>query len=494
MAQALAHAATLRGAVVDNQSGRPLARSLVVIQPVAGTAGTVQSTRTNSYGAFEFPPLPAGGYLLSASRRGFAPVKYGQKRWKGSGIPVVLADTTVAILSIRLPRFGSISGTVSDETDVGMPGIPVAIYRNTRPPVLVTKAETDDRGAYRAGGLEPGSYLVRTLAAQDMDASWVPTFSPENTRIDGARPAEVTLDRETTLINLRPIPGRLYTVSGRVVNAQRTGVTLMLTSDMGTEIAAADSAGNFLFKPAAPGPYELAALTAEDRRAGIRAAWMPVQVDRDNDYRVTLGPLTEVRFEVEDSKAQAIHLATVTILARRKDLTGESRPVTLRLNEGRVPMAPGRWQLSLVAGPDQYVAGFTGPSAGTLANRRADGWNEMVLGGAALEVVRFVLAPNPGAVHGTVSNEANSAAAGAPVFLEPFDPETGKRLLEVRMTRADVRGRYQFAGLAPGHYRVMSSYDVDTPDSAMMDAADPKLVKVEEGRDVAADLPLYVAP
>src|SRR5262245_13136521 len=312
LAAGTGQAAALRGAVVDNQSGRPLARALVVIQPVAGTASTVQSVRTNQYGAFEFQPLAAGAYLVSASRRSFAPVQYAQKRWKGSGVPVVLADSTESNISIRLPRYGAISGTVSDETDVGMPGIAVAIYRNTRPPTLVAKAETDDRGAYRAGGLEPGFYLVRTLAIQDQDASWIPTFWPEHARIDGARPAEVVLDRETTHVNLRPIPGPLFPVSGRIPEA-RAGVTVTLTSDMGVETVGTDASGTFHFKPVVTGPYEIAAVASEDRRNPMRAGWTAIQMDGGRrDYRVALYPLPELRIGVEDDRGRAIDLATVS--------------------------------------------------------------------------------------------------------------------------------------------------------------------------------------
>jgi Carboxypeptidase regulatory-like domain len=86
----LLQAAIIRGTVVEHQSGKVLARALVVVTPVQGTPGPTVSIRTNSYGAFETPAIPAGAYLVSVSRRGFAPTLYGQKRWKAPGIPVIL--------------------------------------------------------------------------------------------------------------------------------------------------------------------------------------------------------------------------------------------------------------------------------------------------------------------------------------------------------------------------------------------------------------------
>ena len=109
------HAAIIRGVVVENQTGKPLARTLVTVQPVSGTPGQALATRTNLYGAFEFPPVPAGAYLITAARGGFAPWQYGQKNFKSSGVPIVLEDTAVTFLDIRLKRFGAISGTVEDE-------------------------------------------------------------------------------------------------------------------------------------------------------------------------------------------------------------------------------------------------------------------------------------------------------------------------------------------------------------------------------------------
>src|SRR5579863_4583072 len=108
-------AAVIRGVVVENQSGKPLARALVVVQPVAGTPGAPLSTRTNPNGAFEFPPIAPGAYLVSASKRSFAPVQYGQKHWNSAGVPVVLEETATPFLSLRLQRFGAITGSVVDE-------------------------------------------------------------------------------------------------------------------------------------------------------------------------------------------------------------------------------------------------------------------------------------------------------------------------------------------------------------------------------------------
>ena len=486
-------AAVIRGVVVEHQTGKPLARALVVLQPVAGTQASTQSARTNSYGAFEFLGLSGGAYLVTASRRSFAPSQYGQKRWKGSGVPVVLEETASTVLDIRLQRFGSIAGTILDENEVGLPEHDVVVYRYSRPPQLASKGRTDDRGMYRIWGLEPGLYLVRSLGKQYEDGGYLPTFSKEAMRVEESRPVEVLLDQQTSDVNVRPVPGQLFTVAGKVNNNFSVPVTLTLISDTGTATTACERDGSFKFDPVAPGPYELAARSDDRSSGGTRAAWMPITVERDRtDYRVNLAALPELRVTVEDTKGQPVDLQTVSVLARRKDLSGDGTPEILRLIKGSAQMAPGRWDLALAPGANHYVAGFSGQNVEIFERGRADGWNPVVLQSPPAAQVKFVLSSTPGALHGTVLSGPTDTAAGAPVFLEAYDAESKKRLTDVRMTRTDLRGKYQFYGLAPGNYRVMSSFEFETPDSANLDAANPKTVKVEDGQDAPIDLDLFV--
>src|SRR5262245_22631656 len=179
-------AAVIRGSVVEHATGKPLARAVVALQPIAGTPATAATVRTNSIGAFEFPSLPAGAYVVTASRPGFVTLQAGQKDWKSAGFPIMLEDAAVHIVEMRLRRFGAISGMVLDEEEIGLPDHDVVVYRNTRPPRLLTRTRSDERGAYRLGGLMPGSYLVRTAGKQYDDASYVPTFHRESQEVEQA--------------------------------------------------------------------------------------------------------------------------------------------------------------------------------------------------------------------------------------------------------------------------------------------------------------------
>jgi len=96
-------AAVIRGNVIQNQTGRPLARAVITLQPVTGTPGGTQTMRSNSYGAFEFSSLAGGAYVVRASKAGFLTAEYGQKQWNAAGVPVALTDLLRAYRFDGLP-------------------------------------------------------------------------------------------------------------------------------------------------------------------------------------------------------------------------------------------------------------------------------------------------------------------------------------------------------------------------------------------------------
>ena len=485
------HAAILRGIVVENQTGLPLARTLVMVRPVAGTSGASQSVRTNTYGSFEFTGLPGGTYIVIASRRSFATVQYGQKNWKAVGLPVILEEPQSQFLNIRLPHFGAIAGRLVDENGVGLPEHDVIAYRNTRPPVIAGRAVTDDRGMYRIFGLEPGTYLVRTLAKLYEEGGYLPTFYRDVAAVDQARPVDVDLDRQTDDVTVRPTPGVLLRVGGTVssLNVPPAPATLTLVSDMGSETVTSDGEGHFQFNPQAPGKYELYGSAPGDRTA----AYLPFELEKDQTI-LRIGPqsLPRVQFVFEDTDGHAMDASAIQVLGRRKDLSGDGKPETLRLTSGRVQLAPGRWDFAVAFSSVFYAASFLGPGQQPAPNARADGWNEGVIATGRVAVVKFRISSKPGSLHGTVTAAGHDPAAAAPVYLESYDTETRKRLADVRIVWTGTTGQYQFDGLAPGAYRVLSTFEYQSPDAAAMDAARAVIVKAEEGRTVQQDLDLYV--
>jgi protocatechuate 3,4-dioxygenase beta subunit len=476
------HAAIIRGVVVENQSGKPLARTLVTVQPVRGSAGPTLATRTNLYGAFEFPPVPAGVYLISAARGGFAPAQYGQKTFRSAGMPVFVEDTAVAFLDIRLRRFGAISGTIEDENLVGLPEVEAVAYRNTRPPKLAARAKADDRGVFRISGLEPGVYLVRTVSKQFEDGGYLPTFFKETATMEQAHTVEVMLDEQADHINVKPTPGRLLNIGGTVRNGP---ATVTLVSDMGRENMTVS--GPFRFNPVAPGYYELFAQTQD-----LRADYLSFRMDLDKtDFVLEPRRFDPVVLSFRGKDGQTVPPTAVQVLARRKDLAGEGEPQSMNIASGSVILAPGRWDIALVPNASWYVNRFSASGTGVLPTAHPEGWNEFLVRGKN-DGVFFSLSPSPGAVHGTVTGSNHDPVPGALVFLETMSVDPRQRLLDIRSNQTDMRGHYQFIGLPPGSYRLLGTFEYQTVDSAVMEAANARGVTVEEGRDLAQDLDLYI--
>jgi hypothetical protein len=454
LAAAALPAATIRGVVLDNQTGRPLARATVVAQPISGTAGVTRSVKSDVNGALEFSGLAGGAWLVVASRRGFAPSQQG----KG---PVMVGENAEATLTIRMRHFGAITGTALDENEVGLQDLDVLAYRNTRPPVFAARAKTDDRGVYRIDGLVPGSYLIRT-AWQDFDGSgYLPTFSREGARIEQARPVVVEFDREIPLADIHPMTGSMVVLTGHIF--PQVAATVTLTSDTGSLSTAPDRNGRFEFPPVPPGPYELRAI------AGAQAAWQRVDLYREaRDPRVTLAPFPDLRLTLEDTVGRPVDPNSVQVLVRRRDPIGAGKVETLR--EGGRVLAPGRYEFGLAASVNWYVVSIPG------GQPRPGGWNELVVNAEPPVEVKFVLSPRPSALRGVV-RDANEPVAGVPVFLD-----------DLRAVRSDTQGRFEFYGLRPGAHRLLASFDAESADSPA--ARD---VQLEEGQEQSIDLPLHIA-
>ncbi len=155
-------------------------------------------------------------------------------------------------------------------------------------------------------------------------------------------------------------------------------------------------------------------------------------------------------------------------------------------DNNRAAIPPGRWEVLAVPPAGYYISRFL-PAARD-GNLRPDGWNEVLL--QRFESVTIALTGGASAVHGIVKT-SGATAAGAPVFLEGWDPVERKRLIDLRETRADMRGNYRFDGVAPGSYRVLSTFEYLVPDSKAMDLAGAQPVEIAEHTDIQTDLELY---
>ena len=79
-----ARAGVIRGVVLDNGTGKPMARARVKLDIVTfNGSAPLASALTDGSGHFAFPSLPPGSFLISATRTGYFGARHAQRRKNG---------------------------------------------------------------------------------------------------------------------------------------------------------------------------------------------------------------------------------------------------------------------------------------------------------------------------------------------------------------------------------------------------------------------------
>jgi hypothetical protein len=491
------HAAVIRGTVVENLTGHALAHASVTLEPVQGSAGTRLTGHTNRYGLFEFADAKPGIYFLQATRVPFLTAYYGQKRWNSAGKPLTITESEAPFVTIRMLRYAAVSGTVVDENDVGQPLFEVTAYRSGILPLQpVAKGLADERGDFRIYGLLPGDYVVRSVGKQLEAVGYKPTFAHETDSPDEARVVDVEMEQEFHEVKLRALPGQLYSlmVVANPLEPADAPVTLTLASEMGRQIAKAegraDGGQSHTFTGLPRGDYDVLAAAPSDVGGVLQYGYQRISVGKDSSVSLSLHKV-DLTFQFEGVPAQLVEDGTVKLLGRRKDLAGVRDVQVVKLVDRRASLAAGPWEFAIAPLDGHYVSAFMS-SGGYRPRKHSEGWNDMVVVPRPYgNFARFSFSSGSGALHGAVS-DAGDPVVGAPVFLEPVDVEPERRITEAFVTTTDTRGQYRFSGLAPGRYRVLSSFEYQMPDSRIMTEAHAKDLQIDVRGDATADLDLYV--
>ena len=170
------------GQVLDAGTGHPVSEAVVMLTlPKYANNPTTPRGRVmaDGEGRFFFTALPAGDYYLQATKDGYAPGEYGQRRAWSQHLLVSL-DEGERRTDVTLPvwKYAAIGGTVVDEA--GEPVVGVAVRALVKhvvsgrvqygtadlPAELLPSAITDDRGIFRLSRLTPGTYVVVVPSTQ----------------------------------------------------------------------------------------------------------------------------------------------------------------------------------------------------------------------------------------------------------------------------------------------------------------------------------------
>jgi hypothetical protein len=484
-------AGTITGSVLEEASGRPLARTIVRLQAIGNASSSDRpkqplETRTSTSGAFTFPIVPDGLYSIVATRAYYFTTYYGQRRPDGQGLPVAVNHDSSLFAQIRMRRMGVVTGRVLDENDIGMTNVTVVAYRARFPLHIAGRGVSDDRGVFRIFNLDPGKYWVRTTAAiLDDGAVRVPTFGPEGLETRDARFHEVHVDQETPFADLRPMAGRLFHIAGSVNCPSQATLTLTLSSELERKTLSLGCGSAYRFDGLAPGPYEL---FAESTTTPPFAGFVEQFFDRDNDaVTIGTGPLT--RIEVLTSGRPRGVDNVVSLMGHRQDLTEveKDRPIPMTGT-----LAPGHWIMSAVVGPTQYVEDITGAGFGRAATRPPDAFDVMIQGVATRINVR--VSDRAAQMEGVVLGPDSKPVAGAPVMIWAVTESARRSIGGSRQTLAGADGRYLFTGLPPGDYRIIATFDIREVDADILDYARIDTTRLAIGEKKTADLSLWIAP
>jgi len=461
---ASAHAAVVEGVVLDEETGSPLARSVVTLVPLPGTSAGIVSIRAGDRGSFAILSVRPGWYVLRTSRKGFATTEAGSLRSGRPGMPFEIADDSQStFLQVRMQRLGALTGSVLDENNVGIPDWPVIVYSARKPIQRIAQIKTDDGGIFRIGELETGSYIVRSgEGALEDNTTLLPTYYKAGTALESAEPTRARLGETQADIVIRPVKGRLLELDGVLNGPGDRAVQLTMITDTGRRLVATLNPPNttlpFRVSAVPPG---LVDFLAEGTECG---GYVRMAVDRDTSgIRVGCGPLRIpfVSWLVDGSPRPQLRFP---VLVRRVDLDGTGPERTL---QSRDRIAPGRWEVMALPSPDYYVASIRSRFAEEPVTR-GDGWFGMDFGTYSDLVVS--LSSHPASVSGVIS-AGGKPVSGAAVYLELYSPDLADPRVRLFTGRADGQGSYKFAGLAPGHYRILSSFDFDAADPFGMERA-----------------------
>ncbi len=497
-------ASAITGRVVSN--GQPVPGATVFVRALGANNG--QRTGTDNDGNFKAEGLDAGLYSVSASSPGYV----SEAPPTDSNPPATYYRPGDSV-TLTLIRGGVISGTVTNGAGEPVVNATVRAWRirdsEGKPIRMVSQSReraTDDRGAYRLYGLQPGSYIVSAGGATQFSggafgtnayANDAPTFAPASTR-DTAVEIVVGSGQEATAdIRYRAEPG--HSISGRVTGAQPPPpylASVRLTdasghAPIGGATAARDDQA-FQLNGVSDGDYEISAITGSPTGETLVSAARHVSVKNSDvtGIELVLAPLGSIagRVSIEtDSKLNCgrrreTFLRETLVSARRapaekpeaktsKDKTTETiepSPIlfafaetvpndkseinlrnlssaTYRL-ETRLPAA-GWYLKAITVGPaDQRQAPKT-----TALNIPRDGI--VLKSGERVSGLTVTIAEGGASFRGRLTvAEGQSLPPNLRVYLVPAEKEAVAEVLRFFETRADTDGSFAMGNIAPGHY------------------------------------------
>ncbi|MED4051937.1 carboxypeptidase regulatory-like domain-containing protein [Priestia megaterium] len=404
--------AILIGEVINVESGEGIAGSLIVVTRSNGVI--IGTAISGENGDFSISNLPAGSFIVIAQNQ-----KFGTS---STGVTLVAGDTTTTSLSLS-PNPGRLLGQVTNEsTTVPIPGAIIQIFDQNRS--FVTSVVTDAQGAFTVSNLSPGQYTAVINAVN---------FGSE------FREFMINAGEDTVILaNLSPNPGIIQGTVTSLESSQpisSVSVVIRALSPAGPIVATTvtDQNGFYQLTGIAPGSYTV--IISGPPTFGSETISILLDSGEVETVNLTLKALPgSVRGKITDEAG----IGLTNVLVQLFDEQGSLVRRVQTDNNGNYfirGFTPGTYKIT--ASQQNFQNAFTNFNAESdeVAN------------------VNLVLVTRPGNINGTIRNAVtNQFIPGAIVQLFP-----NQSLTPIATTVADQQGNYQFVGLQPGNYRIISS-------------------------------------
>lgn len=471
--------AAIRGVVVD-AAGKPIARvRLALMGADVPGAKTVVS---DDQGRFAFSSLAAGRFDLVASRTGYVNAAFGERHPYGSGTPIRLAaGQQVNDLRVRLSRGAVVSGTIADETGTAVPssaGVWTrALVDGEWAERQVASGQTDANGAYRIGGLAPGTYAIRAYRSDTVNV----------TVAEGEQRTGVNLRLERAqVVPTSAISGTVRLENGRTmqgvnVDVNRSNPPVLPYAPLNLRAPRVDATGHFTVDQVPAGEYVLVAhgadfsVAAPGAQRSFLAYWAEtsITVDGHTPTVVTLtlepgvnitGTLVWKGANPPDVVASRIYVDLVP--AGPKWAASRRAPgnhTDQLLGDGRFTMTGvpwGRYSLR-VMGPANALDRWTLESA-MLGDRDVLDVPFDVTRGQDVSGFVLTMTDRAAVLSGSVHDRAGRATSDPTVIVFPADqrlwPTSTRRICAAR---PDTSGDFVVPDLPAGEYLVATVPDAD---------------------------------
>lgn len=488
---------TIAGSAVDSATGHPIAEAAVSVTEVIVKSGIVQHPDANSVPAATVRTGIDGTFQIAVSRSGRYRVGIRMNDYVDfSRVVEMRADDTSVSVDARLQRHSILIGRVFDgqlrKPVAGMEVTPFRVVhdRGRRALQYAPPATTDVRGNFRLSGLRPGSYLlevhppvraaIRILSDGEVLENNEPRkkmyrrfFYPEG----GLTSAPLVTLLPGAELNLGDVPAtaeQLFQIHAKLLPGTCSGsdtVNIALFEDIGTMKRSGPGAtklacdSRFVVTNVAPGTYRLRAWVPGRTPKDRPSAFSEIIV-RESDMDVDLAletPMTvhgRLQFH-NGSSASPRDLPNDLLQSLRfsiqvtggPNLSDEFSPTSPSAHGAFiVPVPPAPEFKITVAGvhPPRYVKQILyngSPLAEAIfrPNRQAIAQN-----------LAIVLDDDSAIIRGTTEYATGRAIADASVVLLPWPLRHEDGFPVFRLTAADTSGRFEFQGMAPGKYRVLS--------------------------------------